>query len=88
MDRGTGGNQFMEADAGIPELMHVIHEGLHELVDWCEGDDDLEFDIAKVTINTERVPSGKVSVTVSADLLKEGKRKPFESGGEPDSGQA
>jgi hypothetical protein len=65
MERGTGGNRFIDADAGIPELMRVIHEGLYEL---AEYDADRPLDIAEVTITTKRIPSGRISVEVAADL--------------------
>ena len=65
--RGTGGNRFIEADADLPDLMRVIHEGLYELRDWAEGT-DRHFDLAEVTVSTRRIPSGRISVTVAADL--------------------
>jgi hypothetical protein len=65
--RGTGGNRFIESDAGIPDLMRVIHEGLYELRDWA-AETEGTFDLAKVTVDTRRIPSGRISVTVSADL--------------------
>lgn len=65
MERGTGGNRFIAADAKIPDLMRVIHEGLYEL---AEYDPDRPLDIAEVTITTTRIPSGRISVEVAADL--------------------
>ena len=68
MKRGTGGNRFIAADAGIPELMRVIHEGLYELADWVDDNPHRRLDLAEITIHTHRIPSGKISVEVAADL--------------------
>lgn len=57
----------MPADAGIPDLMRVIHEGLYELRDWATRTGGT-FDLAAITVDTTRIPSGLISVTVSADL--------------------
>jgi hypothetical protein len=73
--RGTGGNRFIAPDAEIPDLMRVIHEGLYELHDWA-SETGRGFDLAAVTVETVRIPSGRISVTVSADLTapEEGER--------------
>jgi hypothetical protein len=65
MERDTGGNRFIDPDATIPDLMRVIHEGLYEL---AEYDPDRPLDLAEVTITTSRIPSGRISVEVAADL--------------------
>jgi hypothetical protein len=65
--RGTGGNRFMDDEAGVPGLVRLIHEGLYELRDWAD-DTGRSFDLAEITIETTRIPSGRISVTVSADL--------------------
>lgn len=67
MERGTGGNRFISPDATIPDLMRVIHEGLYELSEWAD-DTDRRFDLAAITVTTHRIPSGKISVEVAADL--------------------
>lgn len=72
MERGTGGNRILDGDASIPDLMRVIHEGIYELKDWAEDDDSLRLDLGRLTVKTERVRSGKISVEVSADLKKGG----------------
>jgi hypothetical protein len=63
--RGTGGNRFINSDAELPDLMRVIHEGLYEL---AEYDASRPLDIAEITIVTRRIPSGRISVEVTADL--------------------
>lgn len=67
MERGTGGNRFIDHDASIPDLMRVIHEGLYELADWA-ADTERAFDLAAITVTTHRIPSGKISVEVAGDL--------------------
>lgn len=66
--RGTGGNRFIGPTAGLPELMRVIHEGLYELQDWVADDPDRVLDLAHISVETRRIPSGLISVEVSADL--------------------
>lgn len=70
MMRGTGGNRFMGADATIPDLMRLVHEGLYEIRDWA-NETGRRLDLAEVTISTKRIVSGRISVEVSADLVNE-----------------
>lgn len=69
--RGTGGNRFIPADATRADLMRSINDQLGDLHEWAAETDQV-FDLAEVTISTTRIPSGLISVTVSADL----KRRP------------
>lgn len=67
--RGTGGNRFIPADATSADLMRSINDQLGDLREWVEGTDRF-LDLAEVTISTKRIPSGLISVSVTADLGK------------------
>lgn len=67
MMRGTGGNRFIPADATCADLMRSINDQLGDLREWVEGTDRF-LDLAEVTISTKRIPSGVISVSVTADL--------------------
>jgi hypothetical protein len=64
--RGTGGNRFIPANATRADLLGCINDQLGDLVEWAEPDRYL--DLAELTISTQRIPSGKISVSVTADL--------------------
>lgn len=67
MQRGTGGNRFISADATSADLMQSINDQLGDLREWA-NDTGRVFDIAEVSIYTKRVKSGAISVSVEADL--------------------
>lgn len=66
MHRKTGGNTFISENATVNELMAAIHDGILALVEWC--DEDQEFDPGAISVETHRIPSGKISVDVGGDL--------------------
>ncbi len=66
MDRSTGGNQFIDADSDISDLVLEIRRGLKAIEDWGQMD-GREIDLSAVTILTKPI-SGKICVEVSADL--------------------
>lgn len=66
-ERSTGGNLFIEADATCADLMRSINDQLGDLRAYA-ADTGRVFDVAEVTIVTERIPSGRISVSVTADL--------------------
>lgn len=65
--RGTGGNRFIEADATSADLLQSINDQLGDLREYATETGQV-FDVAEVTISTHRIPSGRISVTVTADL--------------------
>jgi hypothetical protein len=65
--RGTGGNRFIEPDATSADLLRSINDQLGDLCEWA-AETGRVFDIAEVTISTRRIASGRISVTVTADL--------------------
>lgn len=65
--RGTGGNRFIAGDADLTDLMRAIHEGLHQLREWAD-DTGRHLDVGAITIDTKRIPSGRISVSVTGDL--------------------
>lgn len=65
--RGTGGNRFIESDATCADLMRSINDQLGDLREWATETGRV-FDIAELTISTQRISSGRISVNVSADL--------------------
>lgn len=65
--RGTGGNRFIGADPTRADLLRSINDQLGELHEWA-ADTGRVLDLAEVTISTKRIPSGIVSVSVTADL--------------------
>lgn len=65
--RGTGGNRFIEADATRADLMRSINDQLGDLHEWA-GETGRVLDLAEVTISTKRIPNGRISVSVTADL--------------------
>lgn len=64
--RGAGGNRFIEADATRGQLMSCINDQLGDLYEWAEPDQ--EVDLGRITILAQRIPSGRISVTVMGDL--------------------
>ena len=66
--RGTGGNQFIESDATAADLLRTINDQLGDLREWAE-DTGRGLDLAEITISTKRIPSGRISVSVTADLM-------------------
>lgn len=65
--RGTGGNRFIPSDATRGDLMASINDQLGDLQEWADETDRV-FDIAEISIATKRIPSGRISVSVEADL--------------------
>jgi len=65
--RGTGGNLFIEADATSADLLRSINDQLGDLREYAAETGRI-FDVAEVTISTKRVKSGRISVSVTADL--------------------
>ena len=65
--RYRAGAGYRNPSVYCPDLMRIIHEGLYEL---AEYDPDRPLDLAKVTIETERIRSGRISVEVTADLAR------------------
>lgn len=69
--RGTGGNRFIAADATSADLLRSINDQLGDLREWAAGDGRV-LDLAEITISTQRVRSGRISVSVTADLAEAG----------------
>jgi hypothetical protein len=65
--RGTGGNRFIAADATRGDLLRSINDQLGDLQEWADMTNQT-FDLAEITISTQRIPSGYISVNVTADL--------------------
>lgn len=65
--RGTGGNRFIAGDADLRALEIAIHEGLGSLLDWADAT-GRRVDIGAISVDTRRIPSGKISVSVTGDL--------------------
>lgn len=65
--RGTGGNRFVEPDATRGDLMRSINDQLGDLHEYAVETGRV-LDLAEVTISTKRIPSGRISVSVTADL--------------------
>ena len=68
--RGSGGNQFIEADATRGDLLKTINDQLGDLHEYA-AQTGRSLDLAEVTISTRRIPNGRISVTVTADLATE-----------------
>ena len=65
--RGTGGNRFIGPDATRGDLLASINDQLGDLQEWADETGRL-LDLSEVTISTKRIPSGNISVSVTADL--------------------
>lgn len=65
--RGTGGNRFIGTEPTRADLLRSINDQLGDLHEWA-ADTGRVLDLAEITISTERIPSGDVSVSVTADL--------------------
>lgn len=65
--RGTGGNLFIEPGATTADLLGSINDQLGDIRAYA-AETGRVLDIAEVTISTCRIPSGRISVTVTADL--------------------
>lgn len=65
--RGTGGNRFLPADATRGDLLASINDQLGDLHEWAT-DMGQTVDLAELTISTRRIPNGRISVSVTADL--------------------
>jgi hypothetical protein len=68
MHRSTGGNRFISHDADCGDLARAIERGLLELRDWA-ADTGRVFDAGAISVETKRIPSGAISVTVTGDLI-------------------
>ena len=69
MMRNTGGNRFISADSDHTMLLAAIERGIGDLRDWAEGT-GRRFDVGAITVTTERVRSGLISVSVTGDLAE------------------
>ena len=69
MRRSSGGNRFIESDSTRPNLLGAIERGLDDLEAWAK-DTGREVDYGAISINAERIPSGRISVSVTGDLRK------------------
>jgi len=65
--RGTGGNRFIGTNPTVTDLLLSINDQLGDLREWAVETGRV-LDLAEVTISTKRIPSGAVSVSVTADL--------------------
>lgn len=65
--RNTGGNRFIEADSDKTILVAAIQRGINELVDWA-AETGRRFDPGAVSVETRRIKSGRISVSVEGDL--------------------
>jgi hypothetical protein len=65
--RGTGGNLFIRSDATTGDLLKSINDQLGDIRQHA-AETGRVLDVAEITISTKRVPSGLISVNVSADL--------------------
>lgn len=65
--RGAGGNRFIEPDATRGDLLRTINDQLGDLQEWAE-DTGRTLDLAELTISTQRISNGRISVSVTADL--------------------
>lgn len=65
--RGTGGKLFIRPDATTGDLLKSINDQLGDIREYAQETGHV-FDIAEVTISTKRIPSGRISVSVTADL--------------------
>jgi hypothetical protein len=66
MRRSTGGNRILAADSGIEEIPLSVKRQLAEIRDY---DPERDIDFGTVVVETRRVKSGLLSVSVEADLL-------------------
>lgn len=69
--RGTGGNRFIPPDATRADLLRTINDQLGDLYEYAT-ETHRTLDIAEITISTRRIPSGYISVSVTADLASAG----------------
>lgn len=67
MDRGTGGNGFIPADATFTDLLMAVQDGLIRIRTYARAT-GRTLDLAQITVTTSRVQSGRISVNVEADL--------------------
>lgn len=67
--RGTGGNRFIEPDATCADLLKSINDQLGDLRAWA-AETGRTLDVAEITISTRRIKSGRISVSVTADLAE------------------
>lgn len=66
--RGTGGNRFIDHDAGIPAFVAAVHDGLRELRRYAE-DTDRRLDLGAITVETMPTVDGRlICVSVTGDL--------------------
>ncbi len=64
----TGGNLFVGPDPTRAQVMTVIEKGIVALEKWVEGTEQA-IDYGKVYIDFHRIPSGSISIEVTADLV-------------------
>jgi len=65
--RGTGGNRFIGPDATRGGLLASINDQLGDIHEYAVETGRV-LDLAEITISTQRIKSGRISVNVSADL--------------------
>lgn len=65
--RGTGGNRFIPAEATRSDLLRTINDQLGDIHEYATETGRV-LDLAEVSIDTKRIPSGLISVSVAADL--------------------
>lgn len=69
--RGTGGNRFIPAGATSTDLLNAIRDGLRALANVAGDTDHDALDLGAITVETQRIPDGRISVAVTADLKVE-----------------
>ncbi len=68
MDRDTGGNRFIAADATFPDFAYAVERGLNDLHRFAAAT-DRAVDLGAISVHTKRIPpDGMISVTVEGDL--------------------
>lgn len=65
--RGTGGNRFIPADAGLLDLRVAIEHGLGDLMAYANRT-GRSIDYGALTVETRRIRDGRISVSVTGDL--------------------
>lgn len=68
LDRATGGNRFIPSDAGRDQLALAVHRALAELDVYFEAT-GRHLDVGAISVETKRIPTGAISVTVMGDPL-------------------
>lgn len=69
MDRQTGGNSFLPTEATQADLLAEIVSGIRYL-DKYLTDEGRTLDVGAISIETERIKDGRISVTVMGDSVR------------------